>query len=88
MLKQLIQSVSTFPAPSVQPDSTFLGHLLHQETLSHSLNCFNIIHHFDKFVLRILLCKFDSVRKRRLEQRKQFGVGWEYFDKSSLRPSK
>jgi len=88
MLKQLILSVSTFPAPSAQQESTFLGHLLHQETLSHSLNCFNIIHHFDKFVLHISPRTFDSVHKRRLEQRKWFGVGWEYFDKSSLRLSK
>jgi len=64
MLKLLILSVNTFPAPSAQQDSTFLGHLLHQETLSHFLNCFNIIHHFDKFVLPILPCTFDSVRKR------------------------
>lgn len=88
MLKQLILSVSAFPAPSVQQNSTFLSHLLHQETLSHTLNCFIIIHRFDKFVLRTFSCTFDSVHKRRFEQRKQFGVGWEYFDNSYLRLSK
>jgi len=88
MLKQLILSVSTFPVPSVQQNSTFLSHLMHQNTLSPSLNCFNIIHRFDKFVLHIFPCTFDSVHKECFEHRKQWGVGWEYFDKPSLRLSK